>query len=52
MTEALKREGVVGRAGARVSVAPPLVINREEIDTLVDRIDRAITSVERELAIG
>ena len=52
VTEALKANGVIGRPQrGRVSIAPSLIINREEIDTLVDLVDGAITQVEQDLGI-
>jgi adenosylmethionine-8-amino-7-oxononanoate aminotransferase len=52
MPRLLKEQGLLARAGASISVAPPLVINREEVDALVDGIDVAIGNLERELGIG
>ena len=52
MTQLLRDEGILGRAGASIPVAPPLVINREEADNLVDGIDRAITRLESDLDLG
>ncbi len=52
MTNLLKDQGILARGGALISLAPPLVINREEIDTLVDQVDRAITQLEHDLNIG
>ena len=52
MSELLKDEGILARAGAAIPVAPPLVINREEADNLIDGIDRAITRLEADLGIG
>ena len=52
MTQNLKDEGILSRAGASIQIAPPLVINREEADNLVDGIDRAITRLEADLNLG
>ncbi|MEE8421688.1 MAG: aminotransferase class III-fold pyridoxal phosphate-dependent enzyme, partial [Dehalococcoidia bacterium] len=52
MPRLMKEQGLLARAGASISVAPPLVINREEVDALVDGIDVAIGNLERELGIG
>ena len=52
MTRNLQDEGILCRAGASIQVAPPLVINREEADNLVDGIDRAITRLEADLNFG
>ena len=52
MTQALREEGILSRGGASIQIAPPLVINREEADNLVDGVDRAIRRVELELNLG
>ena len=51
MPRLLKEQGLLMRAGASLSIAPPLIINREEIDALVDGIDVAIGNLERELGL-
>ncbi len=51
MSRLLPEAGILSRAGASIEVAPPLVINREEVDSLVDGIDQAIGGLERELGI-
>jgi adenosylmethionine-8-amino-7-oxononanoate aminotransferase len=48
----LLEAGILSRAGASIQVAPPLVINREEIDALVDGLDQAIGGLETELGIA
>ena len=52
MTRQLLDAGILSRAGASIQVAPPLVINREEIDSLVDGLSQAISGLEAELGIG
>jgi adenosylmethionine-8-amino-7-oxononanoate aminotransferase len=53
VADALKANGVIGRPQrGRVSIAPSLIINREEIDTLVDLVDDAITHVEHDLGMS
>ena len=52
MPRLLKEQGLLMRAGAALSIAPPLVINREEVDSLVDGIDAAIGKLERELGLA
>ena len=52
MPRLLREEGILARAGAAISLAPPLVINGEEVDELVGGIDRAITRLEADLGIG
>ena len=52
MTALLREEGILARGGATIPIAPPLVINREEADNLIDGIDRAITHLEADLGIG
>ncbi|HJM89745.1 MAG TPA: aspartate aminotransferase family protein [Dehalococcoidia bacterium] len=52
MPKLLKDQGLLMRSGASISVAPPLVINREEVDAIVDGIDVAVGNLERELGLG
>lgn len=52
MPELLKQQGLLARAGASIPVAPPLVINGEEVDELVDMLDRAIGNLERDLGLA
>jgi pyridoxal 5'-phosphate synthase pdxS subunit len=40
------------RAGASIQVAPPLTINREEVDEIVDGLDQTVGDLERELGIA
>jgi adenosylmethionine-8-amino-7-oxononanoate aminotransferase len=47
----LKENGILSRGGGSIQVAPPLVINREEIDELVDGLDRTISALEQELGL-
>jgi adenosylmethionine-8-amino-7-oxononanoate aminotransferase len=42
--------GLLTRAGNYVYIAPPLVINREEADAVVDVLDEAISEFESELS--
>ena len=51
-TRQLLDAGILSRAGTSVQVAPPLVINREEVDSLVDGLSQAIGGIEEELGIG
>ncbi len=41
--------GLLTRAGNYVYIAPPLVINREEVDAIIDILDEAIGEFESEL---
>ena len=43
---------LVVESGGGISIAPPLIINREQVDELVDMIDQAIGNLERELGLG
>jgi len=52
VTRLLREHGILSRGGASIQVAPPLVINREEVDALVDGLDQAIGDLEQELGIG
>jgi adenosylmethionine-8-amino-7-oxononanoate aminotransferase len=40
------------RAGNSISVAPPLIANREDADEIVDIIDATLGEVEEELALA
>ena len=46
-----ERNMVTFRAGNLISICPPLSINRDEIDFIVDAIDGALDAVEDELGI-
>jgi len=52
MPRLLLEAGILSRAGASIQVAPPLVINREEVDALVDGLDQAIGGLETELGLA
>ena len=47
----LLERGLLCRAGAQISIAPPLVANREDVDEIVDILDATIGDVEAELAL-
>jgi adenosylmethionine-8-amino-7-oxononanoate aminotransferase len=47
----LIERGLLARAGAAISIAPPLVTNREDVDEIVDILDVTIGEVEKELAL-
>ena len=47
--EAWNRQGLLGRAGDVISLAPPLCITKDEVDWLVKSVDDAITEVENQL---
>lgn len=51
MTQYLRDEGVLARAGAAIPFAPPLTTNLEEADELVNRISRSIARLEQELGL-
>jgi adenosylmethionine-8-amino-7-oxononanoate aminotransferase len=44
--------GLLCRAGNSISVAPPLIANREDADEIVDIIDATLGEVEEELALA
>jgi adenosylmethionine-8-amino-7-oxononanoate aminotransferase len=48
----LREHGLLSRGGASIQVAPPLVINREEVDEIVDALDQTVGDLERELGIA
>lgn len=41
-----------GRRGDHILIAPPLVIDRQQLDDLLDRLDRGIADAEKELLQG
>lgn len=47
----LREHGLLSRGGASIQVAPPLVINREEVDELVDALDQTVSDIERHFSI-
>lgn len=47
----LREHGLLSRGGSSIQVAPPLVINREEVDELVDALDQTVGDVERHFGI-
>ncbi len=47
--DAWNRNGLLGRAGDVISLAPPLCITKDEVDWLVKSVDDAITEVESQL---
>ena len=51
VTQYLRDEGVLARGGASIPYAPPLTVNLEEADELVNRISRAIARLETELGL-
>jgi adenosylmethionine-8-amino-7-oxononanoate aminotransferase len=52
MSEALKSRGLLSRAGAMISIAPPLCISHSEVDEVVGIVDDSIGDVERQLGIA
>ena len=48
----LRERGLLCRAGAAISIAPPLVANREDVDEIVDILDATIGEAEHELGLG
>jgi adenosylmethionine-8-amino-7-oxononanoate aminotransferase len=51
MGRLVREHGILSRASTSIQVAPPLVINREEIDALVDGLDGTLTAAELELGL-
>ena len=50
LSDAFESESLILRCGDdRIGIGPSLCITHEEADELVDRLDRAITKVERSL---
>jgi adenosylmethionine-8-amino-7-oxononanoate aminotransferase len=44
--------GLLCRAGASISIAPPLITNREDADEIVDILDGVLGEVEHDLALA
>ena len=44
--QAMRDNGLLSRGGATIQIAPPLVINREEADEIVDSLDQVLDTVE------
>lgn len=49
-TKAMRQNHMLGRANHVIPIAPPLCIERAEIDEAVDRLDSVLTSLSGELA--
>ena len=43
--------GLLTRLGRDIALAPPLILTRDEVDEIVDIIDRTISDVEQELGL-
>ncbi|MBI2936420.1 MAG: aspartate aminotransferase family protein [Chloroflexi bacterium] len=50
LTKKLNEQGLLGRFGDVINIAPPLVITKEEVDFLVKALQAGIRDLERELA--
>jgi putrescine aminotransferase len=49
LSQKFRARGLLTRAGNLIHIAPPLVINREEMGTIVEIIDDSLTELESEL---
>jgi adenosylmethionine-8-amino-7-oxononanoate aminotransferase len=47
----LIERGLLCRAGSAISIAPPLITNREDVDEIVDILDATIADAEQELGL-
>jgi adenosylmethionine-8-amino-7-oxononanoate aminotransferase len=47
----LLERGLLCRAGSAISIAPPLITNREDVDEIVDILDATIADAEKELGL-
>lgn len=52
LTPLLEERGVLCRAGGIINLAPPLVIQKNEVEELVNRVDDAITALEKQLGMA
>ena len=48
----LIERGLLCRAGSSISIAPPLITNREDADEIVDILDAVLGEVEQETRLG
>ena len=52
LTQKFKELGFLHKGGALIFLAPPLTVTKNDIDEIVGRVDRAIGSLEKELAVA
>jgi adenosylmethionine-8-amino-7-oxononanoate aminotransferase len=50
--ERLIQRGLLCRAGNNISIAPPLIANREDADEIVDILDGVLSEVEHEVGLA
>tara|TARA_A100001037_G_C15122047_1_gene624339 strand:- start:57 stop:1454 length:1398 start_codon:yes stop_codon:yes gene_type:complete len=48
----LRSHGLLTRGGDSIQLAPPLVISREEVDEVVNRLDDSLAAFEKDLGIS
>ena len=48
-TRAMRRHGMLGRAGTIIPIAPPLCITRDEVDEAVSRLHHVLSDIEGEI---
>jgi lysine--8-amino-7-oxononanoate aminotransferase len=51
LTEVLAERGVLVRILGDLTLAPPLIINAEQVDDLLTRVDDALGQVEKEMGL-
>ena len=49
LSRIMDKNGLLGRAGDIISVAPPLTITKDEVDFVVQALDRTLEEVQTEL---
>ena len=52
VSDRLIQRGLLCRAGGNISIAPPLITNREDVDEIVDILDVVLGEVEQEVFLG
>ena len=49
LTRIMERNGLLGRFGDIISIAPPLTITKDEVDFVVRAVDSSLEEVQTEL---
>jgi adenosylmethionine-8-amino-7-oxononanoate aminotransferase len=52
LNDRITEKGMLTRAGNIVLLVPPLTVNEQEVDEMVDIVDEAIGFVESKLGLG
>jgi len=52
LTEVMEQKGLLTRLFMSVQLAPPLVVSKDELETMVQIIDESLTVAEREFGFA